>query len=244
MKKSCELCKSPARMYCKSDQASLCWDCDFKVHSANFIVARHSRSLLCQVCQSPSPWSASGAKLGSMVSACERCVADMDVARGGNVGDVGGEEDEMEFDYHGDNYIDGGNEGAESDYDEEEDGSNPVVPWPSSAPASPSATSSPTSSEESSSIRFCCGDRDSLTTPFSLKRSRQDSEGDLGHQISRQNNNMAVGLSDGEDEIPADYPRPLECRRIEPASTHPVRSSSPLGDLCRRFPPGRLRRRL
>ncbi|KAM0059041.1 putative transcription factor interactor and regulator Znf-B family [Helianthus debilis subsp. tardiflorus] len=46
--KTCELCKSAAKIYCDSDQASLCWTCDNKVHSANFLVARHSRTLLCQ----------------------------------------------------------------------------------------------------------------------------------------------------------------------------------------------------
>ncbi|KAK4420512.1 hypothetical protein Salat_2001600 [Sesamum alatum] len=70
----CELCKGKARMHCDSDQASLCWDCDARVHSANFLVARHSRNLLCHVCQSPTPWSASGPKLGPTVSVCEQCV--------------------------------------------------------------------------------------------------------------------------------------------------------------------------
>nr|GMC70522.1 zinc finger protein CONSTANS-LIKE 1-like [Ipomoea batatas] len=60
-------------MYCESDQANLCWSCDSKVHSANFLVERHSRRLLCHVCQSPTAWSASGSRLGSMVSTCERC---------------------------------------------------------------------------------------------------------------------------------------------------------------------------
>ncbi|GFP93761.1 B-box zinc finger protein 32 [Phtheirospermum japonicum] len=61
-------------MHCASDQASLCWACDAKVHSANFLVARHSRNLLCRVCQGPTPWSAAGAKLRPTASACEQCV--------------------------------------------------------------------------------------------------------------------------------------------------------------------------
>ncbi|KAL1555569.1 zinc finger protein CONSTANS-LIKE 4-like [Salvia divinorum] len=73
MKKSCELCKQTARIHCESDQASLCWDCDGRVHSANFLVARHSRNLLCRVCQSPTPWSAAGSKLEATYSACRRC---------------------------------------------------------------------------------------------------------------------------------------------------------------------------
>ncbi|KAF2314272.1 hypothetical protein GH714_024819 [Hevea brasiliensis] len=73
--KGCELCGGTARMYCESDQASLCWDCDEKVHCANFLVAKHCRTLLCQVCQSPTPWKASGPKLGPTVSICESCLS-------------------------------------------------------------------------------------------------------------------------------------------------------------------------
>ncbi|XP_076901303.1 B-box zinc finger protein 32-like [Bidens hawaiensis] len=40
----CELChhKQPS-LYCCSDQAFLCLDCDTQVHTANFLVARHIR---------------------------------------------------------------------------------------------------------------------------------------------------------------------------------------------------------
>ncbi|KAK3032626.1 hypothetical protein RJ639_036586 [Escallonia herrerae] len=57
--KRCELCNSIARMYCESDQASLCWDCDARIHSANFLVAKHLRTLLCHSCQSMTPWTGS-----------------------------------------------------------------------------------------------------------------------------------------------------------------------------------------
>ncbi|KAK1393254.1 B-box domain protein [Heracleum sosnowskyi] len=70
----CELCKSTARVYCKSDEARLCWSCDAKVHSANFLVARHVRNLLCHSCQSPTAWNGSGEKLGRTISLCEPCV--------------------------------------------------------------------------------------------------------------------------------------------------------------------------
>ncbi|XP_057849991.1 zinc finger protein CONSTANS-LIKE 2 isoform X2 [Cryptomeria japonica] len=73
--KECELCELPARMYCQSDNASLCWSCDGKVHAANFLVARHSRSLLCQICQAVTAWQASGSSPGPTVSVCEKCVA-------------------------------------------------------------------------------------------------------------------------------------------------------------------------
>ncbi|KAL1560149.1 B-box zinc finger protein 21-like [Salvia divinorum] len=72
--KKCELCHKVARMYCESDEASLCWDCDFRVHTANFLVAKHTRTLLCHACQSPTPWSGSGPKLGPTVSVCEACI--------------------------------------------------------------------------------------------------------------------------------------------------------------------------
>ncbi|KAL4583806.1 hypothetical protein LXL04_008390 [Taraxacum kok-saghyz] len=35
--KRCEMCKSFARMYCESDNASLCYDCDQNNHLANFL---------------------------------------------------------------------------------------------------------------------------------------------------------------------------------------------------------------
>ncbi|PKU68648.1 Putative zinc finger protein CONSTANS-LIKE 11 [Dendrobium catenatum] len=73
--KRCELCGREARMYCESDQASLCWDCDAKVHGANFLVERHPRVLLCRRCQSPTAWRATGARLSPIISACDRCTA-------------------------------------------------------------------------------------------------------------------------------------------------------------------------
>ncbi|XP_071701187.1 uncharacterized protein [Rutidosis leptorrhynchoides] len=77
MTKKCELCKSPASIYCDSDAASLCWTCDTKVHSANFLVAKHSRTLLCKICQSPTPWNATGDKLSpSSSSICQNCFAE------------------------------------------------------------------------------------------------------------------------------------------------------------------------
>lgn len=71
--KKCELCKKVARMYCDSDQASLCFDCDYRVHTANFIVSKHTRTLLCHACQSLTPWTGSGSKLGPTVSVCNAC---------------------------------------------------------------------------------------------------------------------------------------------------------------------------
>ncbi|KAK6134844.1 hypothetical protein DH2020_031433 [Rehmannia glutinosa] len=105
-----------ARIHCESDQASLCWDCDAKVHSANFLVARHSRNLLCHVCQSPTPWSASGSRLGPTVSVCQKCV-------GGGICDQSGEQYEEEL-------------------AAEELVENQVVPWSPPPPAPESSSSS------------------------------------------------------------------------------------------------------
>ncbi|GKE10931.1 B-box zinc finger protein 32 [Tanacetum coccineum] len=44
----CDLChKHQPCIYCSSDSAFLCFDCDLHVHSANFLVARHIRLPLC-----------------------------------------------------------------------------------------------------------------------------------------------------------------------------------------------------
>ncbi|KAK7341151.1 hypothetical protein VNO80_24076 [Phaseolus coccineus] len=75
MEESCALCEKRAVMLCESDQAKLCWECDEKVHGANFLVAKHSRVLLCRSCHSPTPWKASGTKLTPTVSFCQPCVA-------------------------------------------------------------------------------------------------------------------------------------------------------------------------
>ncbi|KAK7389464.1 hypothetical protein VNO78_24534 [Psophocarpus tetragonolobus] len=48
--KACELCDQQACLYCPSDSAFLCSNCDAAVHAANFLVARHLRHLLCSKC--------------------------------------------------------------------------------------------------------------------------------------------------------------------------------------------------
>ncbi|PPE00838.1 hypothetical protein GOBAR_DD02115 [Gossypium barbadense] len=120
--KKCELCGRLARMHCESDQANLCWDCDFKVHGANFLVAKHNRTLLCHVCQSPTPWLASGRNLGSAVSVCDSCVVN-----GNNKCESSeresGEEEEGDYDN------DAMEETEEEEEAEIEDAENQVVPW-------------------------------------------------------------------------------------------------------------------
>lgn len=131
-------------MYCESDNASLCWDCDAKVHSANFLAARHSRSLLCHVCQSPTAWSADGPKLGPTVSVCERCVDGYyhreEVEESESVNDEGSTTEDEENDDE---------EDEDEEIDDEED-IDQVVPWSSTPPPPPASSSS---SEDSSKGR-------------------------------------------------------------------------------------------
>ncbi|KAJ8770492.1 hypothetical protein K2173_017983 [Erythroxylum novogranatense] len=58
----CELCDREARLYCESDAAFLCSDCDFNVHDANFLVARHIRRLICSECKALTGYCFSGAR--------------------------------------------------------------------------------------------------------------------------------------------------------------------------------------
>ena len=170
--KVCELCNSSATIYCESDQASLCCDCDAKVHSANFLVAKHSRTLLCHVCQSLTPWNGSGPKLGTTISVCQRCVNRSRTVNGTpeNHEDEDGEDDE-----HG--------EEDDDDDDDDNDEENQVVPWSSTPPPQISCSSA---SEEESSGSLSNGDEgpsDSKPAP-SLKRMHQQSSSRLtSHRV-------------------------------------------------------------
>ncbi|XP_057730501.1 LOW QUALITY PROTEIN: putative zinc finger protein CONSTANS-LIKE 11 [Arachis stenosperma] len=51
MEPLCEFCGVVrAVVYCKSDSARLCLNCDASVHSSNPLSSRHARSLLCDLC--------------------------------------------------------------------------------------------------------------------------------------------------------------------------------------------------
>ncbi|KAJ8754684.1 hypothetical protein K2173_010775 [Erythroxylum novogranatense] len=207
--KGCELCGGAARMYCESDQASLCWDCDEKVHCANFLVAKHYRSLLCQVCQSPTPWKASGPRLGPTVSICESCFNthnknDGKLLKGSNgeylkefrQGDEQSEVGDDEFDNGSDNYDDEEEEEetVEDDDDEgeeeEEDGDNQVVPWSGTA-SSPSTATSSSSSEEQFSNGF-------FSSSVGLKRTRDNNDSD--DEIGSSSFHLASGRLISMDE--------------------------------------------
>ncbi|GJS47343.1 B-box-type zinc finger [Tanacetum coccineum] len=134
--KKCELCNHAAEIYCSSDTASLCYTCDQKVHSANFLVAKHSRTLLCHKCHSQTPWTASGLHLGRTVTVCVNCVGD----------DVSShrQNDVVEED------IDEDVESSDSDDESEsEDEDAQVVPWGSDDVAPPCASGGCSTSESS-----------------------------------------------------------------------------------------------
>ncbi|GAV74446.1 zf-B_box domain-containing protein [Cephalotus follicularis] len=119
--KGCELCGHVARMYCESDEASLCWACDEKVHGANFLVAKHTRTLLCHACQAPTPWKSSGPKLTSTVSVCQSCV--------NRHNEKCEAEDDESIDDVG-SYVDDDDDDSDSDtgINIDEEGENQVVP--------------------------------------------------------------------------------------------------------------------
>ncbi|KAE9620749.1 hypothetical protein Lal_00019573 [Lupinus albus] len=72
----CELCEEKAMVQCDSYQAKLCWHCDAKVNSANFLVTKHIKVLLCRICNSHhTQWKACGPKLIPSTSFCHHCVA-------------------------------------------------------------------------------------------------------------------------------------------------------------------------
>ncbi|KAK8643882.1 hypothetical protein V6N13_013159 [Hibiscus sabdariffa] len=157
--KKCELCGKLARMHCESDEANLCWDCDLKVHGANFLVAKHSRTLLCHVCQNPTPWLASGRNLGSAVTVCDSCVGNSNnepqvMAEESSEGEYGEEEEDEDYD----------DEAVEEE--EVEDAENQVVPW--SGDSSSLSMSKPVASLERSS------EGAAVSGGFGLKRMREN----------------------------------------------------------------------
>ncbi|KAK6934347.1 B-box-type zinc finger [Dillenia turbinata] len=172
--KRCELCSNPARIYCESDQASLCWSCDEKVHGANFLVAKHTRCLLCHACQCLTPWKASGLKLNPTVSICETCTDNWNGKTEENEESQGGN-DEIE-DENDDFDDEEGEEGEDDDdddlgdEDEDGDGDIQVVPWASTSKTPPPVVSSSSEEEEGeASSRFS-----------GRKRNRENSDLDSG----------------------------------------------------------------
>lgn len=181
----CELCSKAARMYCDSDQARLCWDCDEKVHSANFLVAKHSRNLLCHVCQSPTPWTASGTKLSPTISVCESCSDHSNTQnqaarrrrRHEQVEEAEDETDESPDDEYSesenDDEYDYGEEDDEiEEEDDEEDGENQVVPW--SSCHSPSSSALPLTTSSSGEHGSFSARYGGAAVSSAVKRSRDN----------------------------------------------------------------------
>ncbi|KAL5839707.1 hypothetical protein ACOSQ4_012315 [Xanthoceras sorbifolium] len=193
--KSCELCDSPAKIYCESDQASLCWDCDTRVHGANFLVAKHTRTLLCHVCQAPTPWNGSGPKLGPTISACNVCCVGTNSSctrrEQRNNGETHNDQDDdldEEHDHDDNSGDDGGDGDEEEEEEEEEDGDddeeeeeNQVVPWTCTPP--PPVLSSSTSIEEGSS-KLCNGEDGTSASnrTFSMRETTITKFGSQDHQ--------------------------------------------------------------
>ncbi|XP_059641948.1 B-box zinc finger protein 32 [Cornus florida] len=69
----CELCNGEAAVYCSSDSAFLCWNCDSKVHGANFLVARHDRRTVCSKCKGLTCDRVSGIGLQPVRPICHSC---------------------------------------------------------------------------------------------------------------------------------------------------------------------------
>ncbi|XP_043712120.1 B-box zinc finger protein 32-like [Telopea speciosissima] len=71
----CELCNGEVSLYCSSDSAFLCWDCDARVHEANFLVARHVRRTVCSKCKDFDGNHISGVGFRPVSSICQLCTS-------------------------------------------------------------------------------------------------------------------------------------------------------------------------
>ncbi|XP_073298550.1 uncharacterized protein [Primulina huaijiensis] len=238
--KGCELCSKPARMFCESDQARLCWDCDEKVHAANFLVAKHSRTLLCHACASPTQWKAAGLKLRPAVSVCRAC-AEGEGSGGFGNGNRDCDSQESESD-DGEYYSDSDEgEGEDDEGGEEEEGENQVVPWSicSSALASAAApmVASSCSSEDAASLSLCKRTRDD-NHPF-------ESENEEGCCSSHNpdsklaSHNLCIREYENLDSSERTLSRPLKLRRTwserEDSGKSPAYSSAAVVRTVQRF---------
>ncbi|XP_020109186.1 zinc finger protein CONSTANS-LIKE 4-like isoform X2 [Ananas comosus] len=219
--KGCELCPGTARMYCESDEAMLCWECDARVHGANFLVARHTRALLCRTCQSPTPWRASGSRLGPSVSLCHRCSphshsqspAD-DLRRGGEAGGRSESEAEEGEEEQDDDEDDGDGEDSE-DSAEEEEGDNQVVPWSPPPPPTTTTTSSSSSEEEEEEAE-----------ESSRAEIGAGSGGGSGSSLKRMRDNADL-VSHPQDDLPSSS---LQLSRFQSAQPPPLSGRASAAD--------------
>ncbi|KAL6549332.1 hypothetical protein OROHE_008449 [Orobanche hederae] len=116
-----------------------------RIHVA-ILVAKHSRTLLCHVCHSPTLWKATGLKLVPMVSVCHGC-ADGDVVenRGGAASssrrDDGDDDEGGSGNDSPESVSDAGEFYSDSEDCSEEDEENQVVPLSNSPPVDTTASS-------------------------------------------------------------------------------------------------------
>ncbi|KAJ6827389.1 ribosomal RNA processing protein 1-like protein [Iris pallida] len=200
--KGCELCSGMARLHCESDSASLCFDCDAKVHGANFLVARHQRLLLCRACQSPTPWRADGPRLFPAASVCARCVG-----RGVKNQQAESRRNQEQEEEHEEEDIDDDEEEEDDDDDEEEEEEEEeqVVPW--ATDEEEETNSAPAASSSGS-------DEDLSTTEHgALKRRRErENEVDLASTCSLDHfsGQPRQLVTIGGDDATSDSVRPLK----------------------------------
>ncbi|GFP92638.1 zinc finger protein constans-like 10 [Phtheirospermum japonicum] len=68
----CDFCgEQRSKVYCQSDEASLCMSCDQNVHSANALSRRHSRTLLCDRCNSQPAFVRCTEERKSLCQSCD-----------------------------------------------------------------------------------------------------------------------------------------------------------------------------
>ncbi|XP_022941291.1 histone H3.v1-like [Cucurbita moschata] len=232
----CELCGQLARTFCESDRANLCWDCDEKVHCANFLVAKHSRSLLCRACQSPTPWTASGRKLTPTVSVCEGCVevhcgkweqGGFQERRRDNEVEVNGGDDFDDGEGFG-SYEGGDSEDADEDDDEEEeeeeeaeedeDGENQVVPWSCASSSTPPPPPTVTSSSE--------GEMSACAGGVSKRRREYDVDLDSDDEFECSSAQQGTRPSYNDEATSSTSHRPPKQARV----TGPTQSASIIPD--------------
>ncbi|KAE8665573.1 Zinc finger protein CONSTANS-LIKE 4 [Hibiscus syriacus] len=71
--KLCDSCKSErATLFCRSDSAFLCSNCDSKIHAANKLASRHARVLVCEVCEQAPAHVTCKADAATLCVTCDR----------------------------------------------------------------------------------------------------------------------------------------------------------------------------
>ncbi|XP_038993869.1 zinc finger protein CONSTANS-LIKE 4-like isoform X1 [Hibiscus syriacus] len=71
--KLCDSCKSAtATLFCSSESAFLCSNCDSKIHAANKLASRHARVLVCEVCEQAPAHVTCKADAAALCVTCDR----------------------------------------------------------------------------------------------------------------------------------------------------------------------------